>query len=238
MALVLVVDDDPDILSLVAGALHRVGHTVRAAADGPSALEAARREVPDAIVRDVMLPGMTGLQVCRALRADLTTAAIPVLMLTALGGEHDIEGAFRVGTDDYLTKPFHLDELTGRVADLLATEPAAGAVDAPRGSVEYEGPSRIALDHLTSRPAILLLRALVDGARTATELHTANPHEPDLGATLRVLVRDGWARRSGEAYELTEAGSQLARRLHEVLTLIERTVPATILAQHRYQRTV
>lgn len=236
MAMVLVVDDDPDILGLVTETLRRDGHVVSTATDGSGALVAARREVPDAIVLDVMLPGMSGLQVCRALRADLTTAAIPVLMLTALGADHDIEGGFRVGTDDYLTKPFHLDELSARVTELLKGEPTAGAVDSPRGSVEYEGPSRIALEQLTSRPGIVLLRSLAKGRRTLGELAAGNPDEP-VDATLRIFVRDGWVRHDGALYGLTEAGKQASRRLEEMLTLIESTLPATILAQHRYQRT-
>jgi DNA-binding HxlR family transcriptional regulator len=110
-------------------------------------------------------------------------------------------------------------------------------VDAPRGSVEHEGPSRAALDRLTSRAGILILRALAEAPQSPDGLLATHPDEPALEPTLRIFVRDGWVRRDGATYALTEAGRQVSWRLRGMLTLIERTLPATILAQHRFERT-
>jgi DNA-binding response OmpR family regulator len=119
MSKVLIADDDPDILDLVAFKLEQAGHQLVTAGDGITALAEARREPPDVVVLDVSMPGMSGLDICRELRADPATAAIPVILLTARAQEADVEAGFDIGADDYVTKPFSPRELVSRVAVVL-----------------------------------------------------------------------------------------------------------------------
>jgi two-component system response regulator MprA len=115
-ARVLVVDDDPKILSLLRRGLSFEGYQVTTAEDGLSALTAARDEPPDLVVLDVMMPGLDGLEVCRRLRAG---ADVPILMLTARDTVPDRVAGLDAGADDYLVKPFAFDELLARVRALL-----------------------------------------------------------------------------------------------------------------------
>ncbi|UNS99045.1 response regulator transcription factor [Streptomyces tubbatahanensis] len=124
-ARVLVVDDDPEVRAAVADALTVEGHEVETAEDGLTALSAVARWDPDALVLDVLMPALDGLAVCRRMRAlgDRT----PVLVLTALDAVSDRVDGLDAGADDYLVKPFALDELTARVRALLrrvAPDPA------------------------------------------------------------------------------------------------------------------
>ena len=142
MPTVLVVEDDPAILDAVAYSIRRDGHEVVTAIDGLAGLEIAREQKPDAIVLDVMLPRMSGLDVCRILRAE---APVPILLLTARDSEADRVQGLDLGADDYLTKPFSMRELRARVASLLrrdALSRAAGpraAVAAPDQPVLHAG---------------------------------------------------------------------------------------------------
>jgi DNA-binding response OmpR family regulator len=120
----VVADDDRDILRLLERRLSRRGYTVVSVADGRAALDAVRRIQPDAVVLDRLMPTMSGEEVCAALKADERTAAIPVVLLSAQASEQEIVEGFGVGADDYLTKPFDLDELDERLRLLVA---AAGA---------------------------------------------------------------------------------------------------------------
>lgn len=115
---VLVVDDEPDAVELVAFNLKKAGFDVASAEDGLTALEKAKL-LPDLIVLDVMLPRMDGLEVCRSLRRDPKTSAIPIVMLTAKGSELDRVLGLELGADDYLTKPFSPRELVLRIKKLL-----------------------------------------------------------------------------------------------------------------------
>ena len=117
---VLVADDDEDILQLVSFRLERAGYNVITAADGQQAIAAAREHQPDLAVLDVMMPGMNGYEVTRALRADQATAQIPVILLTARVQEADVSRGFEAGADDYLRKPFSPQELRSRVQVILA----------------------------------------------------------------------------------------------------------------------
>src|SRR5690348_8379132 len=106
-ALILVVDDDRDIVRLVEASLHSQGYEVMTAADGAAALELAVARKPDLVISDVMMPGMDGWELVKQLRSRPHFGLIPVILLTALGGEVDRIRGFRLGADDYLPKPFH-----------------------------------------------------------------------------------------------------------------------------------
>ena len=116
---VLVVEDDRDIADLVRLYLERAGYATDAVSNGSDAPAAVRREQPDLVVLDLMLPGLDGLEVCRALRSDPKTAAVPVIMLTARAEESDRIAGLELGADDYVTKPFSPRELAARVRALL-----------------------------------------------------------------------------------------------------------------------
>jgi two-component system phosphate regulon response regulator PhoB len=116
---VLVVDDERDITDLVTFNLKRNGYDVFACYDGADAIEVARRELPDLIVLDLMLPGIDGTEVTRRLKADPRTAGIPIVMLTAKGEETDQIVGLTLGADDYVTKPFSIKVLLARLASVL-----------------------------------------------------------------------------------------------------------------------
>lgn len=119
-ATILVADDDPDILGLVTIRLERDGYDILTASCGTDALTLARDHRPALAVLDVSMPGMTGLEVTRELRADEATAAIPVILLTARVQEADIAAGLASGANAYLKKPFRPQDLRERVAALLA----------------------------------------------------------------------------------------------------------------------
>jgi two-component system phosphate regulon response regulator PhoB len=119
MERVLIVDDDPDIVRLVTYNLSHAGYEVQAAQTGREALELVRKQPPDLIVLDVMLPDVDGLEVCRTLRQQMTTRRVPILMLTARGEEIDRVVGFELGADDYVSKPFSPRELVLRVKSIL-----------------------------------------------------------------------------------------------------------------------
>lgn len=128
---VLVVEDEPDIRELLQHQLRKAGYAVESVGDGPSALEAARRLRPSVIVLDVMLPGMSGIEVCRKLRGEGAGAHCGIVMLTARGDEVDRVVGFEVGADDYVTKPFSARELLLRVRSLARRLPNAAHDDVP-----------------------------------------------------------------------------------------------------------
>ncbi len=117
----LVVDDDPDLRRIVRLTLEgaKLGLTVMTAQDGVEALELADIERPDIVVLDLSMPVMDGFEVCRRLRADMRTAFVPILMLTAKDGSQDVTKGFQVGTDDYLVKPVRREELIARIRRML-----------------------------------------------------------------------------------------------------------------------
>src|SRR6266480_3706323 len=116
---ILVVDDEADALELVTFNLKAAGYEVVTAADGEEALKKARAVLPQLIVLDLMLPEVDGLEVCKILRRDATTRAIPILMLTAKAAEIDRVLGLELGADDYVTKPFSPRELVLRIKKLL-----------------------------------------------------------------------------------------------------------------------
>ena len=116
---ILVVDDEREILELVQYNLAKEGYKVVCVESGEDALEAARLKLPDLVLLDLMLPGVDGLEVCRKLKSDPKTAQIPIVMVTAKGGEADIVAGLELGADDYVTKPFSPRVLTARVKAVL-----------------------------------------------------------------------------------------------------------------------
>ena len=117
---ILVVDDEPDTVELIAFNLKNAGYQVVSAADGAEALRKARSTEPQLIILDLMLPEIDGLEVCKMLRADPVTTHIPILMLTAKAAEVDRILGLELGARDYVTKPFSPRELILRVRNLLS----------------------------------------------------------------------------------------------------------------------
>ncbi len=149
MAHILVVEDDHDIAELIARYLQKAGHSVECLASGAAVIPKLRGRVTDLVILDLMLPGMDGLLVCQAMRANAATAGIPVIMLTARGEEQDRIAGLELGADDYVTKPFSPKELVARVAARLrrvSSPPSAAvvhygpiAIDADRHTVTLDG---------------------------------------------------------------------------------------------------
>jgi DNA-binding response OmpR family regulator len=116
---ILVVEDDPDIAELIVRYLEKAEFVVERVSNGRAALDSVAVHVPDLIVLDLMLPQIAGLEVCRRLRSDSRTAAVPLIMLTARAEESDRIVGLELGADDYLAKPFSPGELVARVRALL-----------------------------------------------------------------------------------------------------------------------
>ena len=131
---ILVVDDEPDALEVLGFKLKEAGYTPVFAKDGMRAIAAARDERPALIVLDLMLPEVDGLEVCKILRRDPSTAMIPVIMLTARAAEMDRVLGLELGADDYVTKPFSPRELVLRIKKLLARVRSA---EEPLGQIRF-----------------------------------------------------------------------------------------------------
>jgi two-component system phosphate regulon response regulator PhoB len=147
---ILVVDDEPEAVELVAFNLKQAGYDTLTAADGAEALTKARGKSPHLIVLDLMLPEMSGLEVCKTLRRDPATATIPIIMLTAKAAEIDRVLGLELGADDYITKPFSPRELVLRIKKILNRSTTAPEVqdmlrfgelliDVPRHHVSCRG---------------------------------------------------------------------------------------------------
>jgi two-component system phosphate regulon response regulator PhoB len=127
MATILVIEDEPDLQQVLEYNLRQSGHDVVCAGRAGEGLKLARQRAPELLILDLMLPDMPGTDVCKSLRADPETRAIPILMLTAKGEEIDRVVGFELGADDYMTKPFSMRELLLRVQAILRR--ASGPVD-------------------------------------------------------------------------------------------------------------
>ena len=171
MALLLLVEDNEDLAFGISRSLENDGHVVEIAADGDVAIRKARELKPDLIVLDLMLPGMSGFDVLKRVRE--SGAKTPVIILTARGEETDKLHGFRLGADDYVTKPFSVSELLARVAVHLRRGGAAGS----DGAAEFQFG-----DVVVSPTARTVTR---DGARVALK-----PRELDL--LLKFLERPGF----------------------------------------------
>ena len=116
---VLIADDEPNILISLEFLMQREGHVVSIARDGDQALAAIRRDRPDLVLLDVMMPGKSGFDVCQAVRTDPDLAGVKILMLTAKGRDTDLAKGTALGADAYVTKPFSTHEQAARVRELL-----------------------------------------------------------------------------------------------------------------------
>jgi two-component system, OmpR family, phosphate regulon response regulator PhoB len=164
---ILIVDDERDLLSLLDFNLRQAGFETLLAATGAEALAQLRRRVPDLVLLDLMLPDVSGTEVCRSVKADARTKHVPVMMLTAKGEEVDKVVGFELGADDYVTKPFSVRELVLRVKAVLRRA-GPGASDRPpddvgaiRVDVEahraYVGGSEVILTPLEFRLLVTLM---------------------------------------------------------------------------------
>jgi DNA-binding response OmpR family regulator len=146
MSNILIAEDDPDIADLVAHHLRKAGHLTEVISSGSEALSRVRASTPDVLILDLMLPGMDGLDICRALRADSRTANVNIIMLTARGDETDRIVGLEVGADDYVSKPFSPKELVARVGAVQRRAVRSIAASSP--SLKY-GTVSVDLDRHT-----------------------------------------------------------------------------------------
>jgi len=147
---ILIAEDDHDIAELVAHYLQKSGWDTHIATSGDKALAYARAHHVDLVILDLMMPGMNGLEICRALRADATKASVPIIMLTAKANEEDRVAGLEIGADDYVAKPFSPNELVARIRALMRRSQRAApaekslrlgpiVVDLVSHSVSYDG---------------------------------------------------------------------------------------------------
>ncbi len=176
-ATILIIEDDPDIVELMQYNLTKSGFAARVATDGEAGIRAALESAPDAILLDLMLPKISGLEICRRLRREAHTKRTPLMMVTAKGEEADIVAGLEAGADDYLTKPFSPRELVARVRALLRRTQA----DVVPGAQLQHG--AIVLD--ANRYAVTVAGAALQLTRTEFRLLAALLASPG-----RVLTRD------------------------------------------------
>ena len=181
---VLVVEDENDVVDLLRYHLKRGGFKVLIEKSGDAGLASARQNRPDAAIFDIMMPGMSGLEVCRALKNDPETQGIPILMLTAKSDVKDRVKGLEIGADDYVTKPFSPKEVVLRVQGLIRRTQATAAGGA---TIDLDG---IKLDRST-------LHAQIDGVRvelTTTEFKLLSALIDNRGRVMSrdILLRDVW----------------------------------------------
>ena len=177
---VLVADDDAWILRMVATVLEKRGYSVETAVDGEDALARARARTPDLLITDVMMPRMDGWSLVRQLRSHAELAMLPVIFLTALSSEDDRIRGFRLGADDYVTKPFRFEELDLRVAKTLRRTQAT--IQETR---EQLGGSSLRGD--LSQVGLSSLLVLIEMERKTGLLQLRAPNGP----SAQILVREG-----------------------------------------------
>jgi two-component system alkaline phosphatase synthesis response regulator PhoP len=122
MAKIMIVEDELDIAENISALLNAKGHKTSLVSDGAEALQRARKELPELILLDVMLPRVSGFDVCKLLRQEPKTAKIKIVMVTGLGRGGDVETAFAAGADDYLIKPFDSERLFKKIAKVLGIQ--------------------------------------------------------------------------------------------------------------------
>lgn len=137
-ASVLLVEDEKSIIELVRYNLEQAGYRVQTAEDGQKGLDLAKKNLPDLILLDLMLPKLDGLEVCKELKGHKTTQSIPIIFLTARGEEIDKILGLELGADDYITKPFSPRELLARIKAVLRRGTAAGPAVMKVGALEFD----------------------------------------------------------------------------------------------------
>jgi CheY-like chemotaxis protein len=187
---VLIVDDDPWILRMVSTLLEKRGYTIATASDGEEGLMRADQMKPDLIITDVMMPKLDGWQLVRALRSRPELALVPVIFLTALGGEEDRIRGFRLGADDYLPKPFRFEELDLRVANALKKAQAAQEKAAEVKHAERQEPAPgkkpSGIHGTLEQLGLSSLMVMIEMERKSGILRLERT-----GATGRIFCRDG-----------------------------------------------
>ena len=178
---VLVADDDAWILRMVVTVLEKRGYSVETAVDGEDALQRALARTPDLLITDVMMPKMDGWSLVRQLRSHAELAMLPVIFLTALSSEDDRIRGFRLGADDYVTKPFRFEELDLRVAKTLRR--TAQTMQETRDSLSGSG-----LRGDLSQVGLSSLLVLIEMERKTGLLQL---RAPENGPTAQILVREG-----------------------------------------------
>jgi CheY-like chemotaxis protein len=186
---ILIVDDDPWILRMVSTLLEKRGYGIVTAGDGEEGLMRADQLKPDLIITDVMMPKLDGWALVRALRSRAEFALIPVIFLTALGGEEDRIRGFRLGADDYLPKPFRFEELELRVANALKkrmqTRQKAEEVMAPQPP-PLPGKKPVGIHGQLEQLGLSSLLVMIEMERKSGILRVERP-----GATGRIFAREG-----------------------------------------------
>ena len=134
---IVVIEDEVDILEVINYNLSKEGFDVCSALDGEEGLALIKKEVPDLVLLDLMLPGLDGIEICRKLKTDYSTRSIPIIMVTAKGEESDIVLGLGMGADDYMVKPFRPRELMARIRSVLR-----------RGDFIEEGEGVVSIDEL------------------------------------------------------------------------------------------
>lgn len=195
---VLIIDDEKDIVESVEYNLAKEGYKISKAYDGINGLEAVHKKLPDLVILDLMLPGMSGIEICKAMKADQKTASIPVIMLTAKGEETDKIVGLEVGADDYMTKPFSIRELTARIKTILKRygkknetvtalkfqgldiDPDSHTVKVSGKEIELTAKEFLLLEHLARNPEKVFSRDrlldIVWGIDVAIETRTVDVH--------------------------------------------------------------
>ena len=193
---ILVVEDDATVSEILARYLSREGYDVESVGDGRDALARTRSQPPDLILLDVMLPGMSGLEVCRRVRG---FAAVPIIMLTARGEEHERVFGLRLGADDYVVKPFSPREVTARVDSVLRrTHHARGSDERSAGTLSG-GPIHV---DLTARTVDVAGRRVELTAREFELLAFLMRH-PDEAFSREELLERVWGYRFGDTATVT-----------------------------------
>ncbi len=228
---VLVVDDEKDLVELISYNLQRNGYDVLTAGTGDAALDVAARDRPNLVLLDLMLPGLSGTEVARRLRADARTAGIPIIMLTAKSEETDVVVGLTLGADDYVTKPFSMKILLARLAGVLRRAEAAGpsaaaddgpvlragplAIDPAKHEVSVDGePVKLTLTEfkllaalVTARGRVLTRDQLMDKAMGSDVMVTDRAIDVHVTAIRKKLGAANWLVRTvrGVGYSVQES---------------------------------
>jgi DNA-binding response OmpR family regulator len=176
-AQILVVDDEPDISALVAYHLARAAYRVQTAADGSEALKVVERQAPDLIVLDLMLPGLSGIDVLRELKRRPETQTVPIILLTARREESDRIQGLELGADDYVAKPFSPQELVLRIARRRRTSLTWRAARWVSSPASWVGASRMASRTVAKAGSRVARRRACSARRSAVAAMTA-PYRP------------------------------------------------------------